>query len=260
MSAKRGSVEWWTDYLTHGHKLEGMARWLFPRLPMSPRCKICSVPFKGFGRILSPFGWSPSAKNPRMCGFCSHRLPVGGADVPVAVLVVDVCGYTTMSEGLSGIEVAAKMNTFFERASTILMANDALIDKYLGDAVQALFLTGICGDDYVACAIRAAEALAREFSEGELRVRVAVHQGIAFVGNVGTPGMVDLTAMGDVVNTCHRLQGVATAGAVITDEETWTMIGSPPGWEASGFELKGKAERVATRQRVSFGSAHDPVG
>ncbi len=245
----RGSTEWWTDYLTHGHRLEGIARFLFPKLPSSPRCKICSVPFSGFGRLLAPFGWSPSRKNPRMCGFCSERLPTGGADVPVAVLLVDVCDYTGLSERLPGNEVAEKMNAFFSLVASILMEYDALVDKYLGDAVQALFLPGVCGDDFVSKSVEAATSLARELSVGEIRVRVAVLHGTAFVGNVGTSAMVDLTAMGDVVNTCHRLQGAAEVGSVIVGEETWRQIGAPGGWTSLSTTLKGKAEPVAARQR-----------
>ena len=246
---ERGSTEWWADYLTHGHRLEGLARILFPRLPSGPRCKICLVPFSGFGKVLGPFGWSPSRKNPSMCGFCSERLPAGGAEVPVAVLVADVCGYTSLSENENDKVVAQKMNAFFERASSILMTHDALIDKFLGDAVQALFLPGACGPEFVIRAVRAAEAIATAYSAGEIKVRVAVVSGIAFVGNVGAQGMVDLTAMGDVVNTCHRLQGVAGVGSVIVTEETWREAGRPEGWVAQSIAVKGKAEPVATRQR-----------
>lgn len=141
----KGSEEWWIDYLTHGHQLEGMARWLFPKLPSNPRCKICNVPFKGFGKIFSRFGWSPSRKNPKMCGFCSDRLPTGGANVEVAILVVDVRGYTSLSESMDPSELVNKLNVFFNTCTDALMRHDALIDKYLGDAVQALFLPGVAG-------------------------------------------------------------------------------------------------------------------
>ena len=248
--SKKGTEEWWQQYLTQGHQLEGIARVLFPRLPGGERCKVCSVPFGGFGRIFRLFGWAPSSKNPRLCGFCSDRLPAGGANVQVAVLVADVRGYTSMSERLSGQEVAAKMNRFFESCTSTLMEHDALIDKYLGDAVQALFLPGIAGADYVRSAVRAALALSKEFQEAGLPVGVGIHCGEAFVGNVGIAGIIDLTAMGDVVNTVHRLQGMAAPGEVIVTDAVYESFGADSigefesGWSRLDLELKGKTDKV----------------
>lgn len=239
---ERGSEAWWVDYLTHGHQLEGMARWLFPKLPSNPRCKICNVPFGGFGRLLSRFGWSPSKKNPAMCGFCSERLPAGGADVPVAILVVDVRGYTSLSETVSPGELVAQMSSFFNFSTEILMRHDALIDKYLGDAVQALFLPGVAGDDYVRSAYEAGrEILARV---QDLPIGVSIHAGTCYVGNVGSNHIVDLTAMGDVVNTTHRLQSSASAGSMVVSSFVYERLGLS-GWESLELDLKGKAERFS---------------
>jgi adenylate cyclase len=244
MKATRGSEEWWIQYLTEGHQLEGMARWLFPRLPGGERCKVCSVPFQGFGRFFKHFGWAPSSKNPRMCGFCSDRLPPGGANVELAVLVVDVRGYTSMSEQMSGLEVAEKMNKFFHDSTEILMTNDALIDKYLGDAVQALFLPGIAGKSFVESAVRAAKSISEHFAAKELPVGVTIHTGEAFVGNVGSAGIIDLTAMGDVVNTTHRLQSLAGAAEIVISEAVMKNI-QEEGWEPVKSMLKGKAEEFS---------------
>lgn len=179
-----------------------------------------------------------------MCGFCSERLPPGGADVEVAVLVVDVRGYTALSETLSGPEVADKMGRFFDRSTQILMEHDALIDKYLGDAIQALFLPGIAGQDYRRQAVQAALKLADDLRH-ELPVGIAVHSGRCFVGNVGAGGMVDLTAMGDVVNTVHRLQGHAKAGEVIVSSELVSLVPERASWQADDLMLKGKSEPFA---------------
>ena len=241
MGAKpvRGSEEWWVDYLTHGHQLEGMARWLFPRLPSNPRCKICGVPFNGFGKMFGRFGWSPSKKNPKMCGFCSERLPAGGADVPVAILVVDVRGYTTLSETMAPSELLPRIQAFFNLGTDILMSHDALIDKYLGDAIQALFLPGVAGEEYIKCAFRAGQEILAQFKD--LPIGVSIHSGISFVGNVGSNHIVDLTAMGDVVNTTHRLQGSAKAGTMVVSAEVYQAMGIS-GWQELNLDLKGKAE------------------
>jgi adenylate cyclase len=243
---EKGSEEWWMDYLTHGHQLEGMARWLFPKLPSSPRCKICSVPFKGFGKIFSRFGWSPSRKNPKMCGFCSDRLPTGGADVPVAILVVDVRGYTSLSETMQPTELVNKLNVFFNTCTNVLMHHDALIDKYLGDAVQALFLPGVAGGNYIQCAYDAGAVILQNFKY--LPIGVTIHSGSCFVGNVGSNQMVDLTAMGDVVNTTHRLQTAASAGTMVISEHVYNTLHLTE-WTKLDLELKGKAEPFTAYQK-----------
>src|SRR3970040_2423483 len=84
--SQQGNEDWWRDHLVKGPRLEHLARRLFPLLPSSPRCKICFVPFAGFGLPLRFLGWSPSRKNPRLCTWCCERMPPGGAEVDIAAL------------------------------------------------------------------------------------------------------------------------------------------------------------------------------
>ena len=251
--AERGSEEWWRDYLTRGHRLEGVARALFPLLPSNPRCKVCRVPFKGFGHVLRLFGWSPSSKNPTICGLCSGRLPAGGAEVEVAVLVADVRGYTTLSENTPPMELAATMSRLFDLLTRELVAHDALIDKYMGDGLQALFISGVAGPDYEARALQAALSAQRALLDASQDVRtlpvgIAIHAGRAFVGNVGAQGMVDLTAMGDVVNIANRLQGFAAGGQIVLGEDLYqrhrALLGE---LRPIALSLKGKKEPYAAR-------------
>lgn len=174
-----------------------------------------------------------------MCGFCSERLPTGGADVPVAILVVDVRGYTSLSETMPPTELVAKLNAFFNTCTSILMHHDALIDKYLGDAVQALFLPGVAGEDYVRCAYRAGQEILAQFKD--LPIGVSIHAGVSYVGNVGSDHIVDLTAMGDVVNTTHRLQSAASEGTMVVSSDVYQSLGLN-GWYEMALDLKGKAE------------------
>lgn len=230
MKAARGSEEWWRDYLVNGHRLEGMARFLFPRLPSSPRCKVCHAPFKGFGKLMRPFGWSPSLKNPNICGFCSDRLPAGGAEIQVAVIVADVRGYTQLSETMPPQELAALMSEFFQLATTTFTNHGALIDKYMGDAIQVLFIPGVAGPNFMRHALDAAVELRDKLALGTANVRalpigIAVHGGDAFVGNVGGGGVVDLTAMGSVVNVVNRIQGEAKPGEVLVSDCVVSLLG-----------------------------------
>src|SRR5689334_21895222 len=87
------------------------------RLPRAPRCAVCGAPYHGIGgRILRPFGFAPSRKNPRLCVRCFETVPGGGREMDVGVLFADVRDFTTLSERQRPDEVAAMLNRFYESA------------------------------------------------------------------------------------------------------------------------------------------------
>ena len=245
---------WWKDYLTKGHRLEHQARRIFPFLPAPPRCKICFVPFGGLGRPLRYLGWSPSRKNPRLCTWCCERLPLGGAEVDIAVLFADVRNYTSLAEQLPGPDVAALVNRFYQVATQALIDHDAIIDKLLGDSVMALFIPGIAGSRYREMAVRAGEALLRGNGYGTpdgplLPLGVGIHAGPAFVGNVGAEGVVDFTAIGDTVNVASRIQAQAAAGTILMSEAVYAAVADRYGeLKSRSLALKGKQEPVVVRE------------
>jgi len=107
--------------------------------------------------------------------------------------------------------------------------SDAIIDKLIGDEVMALFIPGIAGEQYRGHAARAAADLLKAFGYGSggapwLEVGVGVHAGPAFVGNLGADGMVDVTALGDAVNTASRLQGMASGGDAVLGESVYAGV------------------------------------
>src|ERR1700739_2958055 len=87
------SSQQWRVLLTEGHGRLVKAGHMFRCLPSAPRCKICNNPFAGpAGHLLAAAGFSPSRKNPNLCSRCCDALPVGGAEVDIAVLFADVRG------------------------------------------------------------------------------------------------------------------------------------------------------------------------
>lgn len=252
--SQQGNEVWWQDHLVKGHRLEHLARRLFPLLPSSPRCKVCFVPFAGLGLPLRFLGWSPSRKNPRLCTWCCERMPLGGAEVDIAVLFADVRNYTALVEQLPAPEAAALMNRFYQVATHVLIDHDAIIDKLLGDSVMALFIPGVAGPGYREMAVRAGEALLRGVGYGTpegpwLPLGVGIHAGPAFVGNVGAEGVVDFTAIGDTVNVASRIQAQAAAGTILLSEAVQAAVADRYGaLEARSLTLKGKQEPVAVRE------------
>jgi adenylate cyclase len=175
-------------------------------------------------------------------------LPPGGAEVDIAVLFADVRGSTSLAEHISPTEFAAHMNRFYETATRVLLAHDAVIDKMVGDEVMALFIPGYGGRAYRRRAAEAARALILALGYGPgsqpwLPVGIAVHCGTAFVGNVGGTGVTDFTALGDTVNTAARLQARAGPGEVVFTPELYKLIESEhPAVAPETVTVRGKEE------------------
>lgn len=153
----------------------------------------------------------------------SPDMPVlGGTRREVTVLFSDIRGFTTMSEQLAPEEVVELLNEYFQRACAALLAEEATIDKFIGDAVMAEFGAPLAQPDHADRAVRAAIALQRaaldfahwvksRFPDRELApfaVGIGLHTGAAIIGNIGSQWRMEYTAVGDTVNTASRLEGM----------------------------------------------------
>ena len=227
------SSQHWAKVLNDGHASLVAARHVFRYLPSAPRCKGCNNPFGGLaGHVLGVAGFRPSRKNPNLCTFCCDVLPAGGAEVDIAVLFADVRGSTALGERTDIADFAALLNRFYSAATQTLLRHDAVIDKLIGDEVMAFFVQGISGPRYRQRAIQAGADLLKAVGYGTpdgpwLDVGVAVHAGVAYVGNVGG-AVVDFTALGRPVNAAARMQQRAAGGELlvasgVADELTVNM-------------------------------------
>jgi adenylate cyclase len=215
-------------------------------VPADPRCKLCYAPFGGLGRVL---GIRPSRKNPNFCRACFESVPVGGHDREVGVFFADLRGFTGWSEGRAPEVVASTLATFYAVATEALMAHDAILDKYVGDGVMALFLTDMptMGERTCDVMLASAEQLiaAMRARALPLGVGVGVHFGTAWVGNVGEGEMKDFTALGDVVNVAARLQGHAEPGQVVISDDVFVRLHTSVAATQQSFAVKGREEVVA---------------
>lgn len=243
----------WRKLLIEGHRPMKVAHAIFRRLPTEPRCKLCHNPFGGVGgKLVGLFGFRPSRKNPNLCRQCCDGLPPGGAEVEIAVLFADVRGSTGLGAHLGTSEYATLLNRFYVAATRALIKHDAIIDKLIGDEVMALFIPGICGQQYRRRAAQAALDLLEAVGYGSdhpwLSVGVCLHAGPAFVGNVGAAGMVDFTALGDTVNIAARLQHAAGSGDVVITEEIYDDVRERfPELEPREVTLPGREEALLVR-------------
>ena len=241
----------WRDVLTHGH---GSSRLAF--LPGFPRCATCHTPFGSIGgRMGRLLGRRPSRKSPNLCNHCDELMPPGGAEVDIAVLFADVRGSTGLGERMGPSAFATLLNRFYKAAHGALLANEAMIDKMIGDEVMALFIPGFCGPDpkYRVAAVRAAVDLMRSAGYGGrgepwLPLGIGVHAGPAYVGKVGSEGVYDFTALGDTVNSAARLQAQAGPGEIVLSEAVYQAVADRfPNLEQKTVSLRGRDETIMIR-------------
>ena len=244
----------WRTLLLEGHNKAKRIHALFRHLPSEPRCKLCYNPFGGpGGKLVGLFGFKPSPKNPNFCSKCCDGLPPGGTEIDIAVLFADVRDSTPTAERMTSTAYADLLNRYYLAASRVLLRYDAIIDKFIGDEVMALFIPGIAGEQYRERAAEAAIELLEAVGNGAksgpwIDIGVGVHAGMAYVGNVGPEGMTDLTALGDTVNTAARMQGLARAGEAVLGEPVCGNIRlRHPDVPLKQATVKGRAEPVSIR-------------
>ncbi|MDR3091011.1 MAG: adenylate/guanylate cyclase domain-containing protein [Clostridiales bacterium] len=176
----------------------------------------------------------------------------------IAVLFVDVRGFTTMTEKLRDEpETVVKiLNEYLELTSTSVFNNGGSVDKFVGDATMALFNGFVPLDDYVYRSVLAAwdivtggAAVNKSINEKygvDLGFGVGVNCGEAIVGNLGPSFRKDYTAIGDTVNTAARLESNAKRGNVLISREVYEEIkGRGVSAESIGeIPLKGKNVKI----------------
>lgn len=177
-----------------------------------------------------------------------NRLELKGERHIVTVFFMDIRGFTKLSEKLPAEEVVKILNKYFDIATKVLFKHDGTVDKFIGDAVMALFNAPTKVKDHEIKAVKAAIEIQKMIKEwGKIEVGIGIHTGEAVVGNIGSKHKMDYTAIGDVVNTASRLEGQTKGGEVIVSKNVYDKImESNLSAKAthSKVELKGKAKVV----------------
>ena len=185
----------------------------------------------------------------------TDSLGLGGKLCDIAVLFVDIRGFTTMSEILTPQEVVSILNRYLSLTTDCIMKNHGTLDKFVGDCTMAIWNAPIEQEDYVMNACKAAvdmvegsKALSQELLEKFGRTvsfGIGVHCGSAVVGNIGAEMRMDFTAIGDTVNTSARLEANAPAGKIYISREVVDRLGSRILTTSlgDGISLKGKSNK-----------------
>lgn len=184
------------------------------------------------------------------------QLPTAGQRMRVTVLFSDIRGFTQMSERMLPEEVVAFLNAYLSRMVEAIFAHGGTLDKYMGDGIMAFFGAPVEVPDHAERAVKAALAMrdaleafnAERIRHGESPIAfgIGLHTGECVVGNIGTSLRLDYTAVGDVVNTASRLEGLTKEhGAdILMSHDTYQEVA---GWAQAraieGVALRGKHVR-----------------
>jgi PAS domain S-box-containing protein len=163
-----------------------------------------------------------------------EKVQLGGTRQTISVLFADVRGFSTFSESQEPEFVVGVINRFFTVAAEAILLHEGVIDKFMGDAVMALFNTPFLPQaDHALRAARAALAMMYDIRalheqlppDQHLWVGAGLHTGEAILGNVGSPDRLDFSAIGDAVNLAKRLQEIAGPGQILISQAAYQQIG-----------------------------------
>ena len=213
---------------------------------------------------------SCSQENPEIARFCLACGAPLGEEAPrreerrfVSVVFVDLVGFTSRSEQLDPEDVRAILTPYHETVRDELESFGGVVEKFVGDAVMAVFGAPTAHGDDPERAVRAAlavreavTALNAAHPELELRIRGAVNTGEAVVSLSARPALGEAMVAGDVVNTASRLQQHAPVGEIVVGEETYRATRSAIGYEPlEAVTAKGKTAPLEAWRAVAAVSA-----
>ena len=168
-----------------------------------------------FGKVVDP-----EVRDYLMSGAGKASLgeALGGETREVSVLFCDIRSFTAMSEKMAAAEVVSLLNRYFTALGQCITAHHGIINKYIGDAIMAIFGAPVASqnsaEDAFAAALdmrKALEKVNKEFAEDglpQLRFGIGIHTGPVFAGTIGAENRMEYTVIGDTVNTASRLESL----------------------------------------------------
>lgn len=199
------------------------------------------------------------------------KIVLGGENRNIAVLFVDIRGFTPMSESLEPEQVVGILNEYLQLTTQSVFNNGGTLDKFIGDATMAIFNAPFDLEDYVYKAVCTARDIAAGSAALEQKLMerfgrtisfgIGVNCGNAVVGNIGCEYRMDYTAIGDTVNTAARLESKAGPGEILVSQAVYELLRERVSMEYVGqLQLKGKKEpanvyRVAVKEPKEGGGA-----
>jgi len=196
------------------------------------------IPIRGpLSLLFKPFGIKKSRMHPNLCTICESMftrvMKQKQIPITITILFADIRGYTDLSQNIEASKVNELLHHFYDRCSAAIWEKDGIINKFIGDAVLAIFNFPLSREEHVANAVSVALQLQRNCknlkaeiglsNEQTLGVGIGIHTGECFMGEVGT-SYKDFTAIGPVVNLASRLQGAAGANEILVSKDVFSYV------------------------------------
>ena len=190
-----------------------------------------------FSVLFNMIGIKKSKMHPNLCTYCESNFAkiMKQKQIPVSttILFADIRGYTDLSQQIEAVKMNELLHHFYDRCSAAVWERDGIVNKFIGDAVLAIFNFPLIRERHVQNAVSAAVQLQKDCLHMKaeiglsdihtLGVGIGIHTGESYIGEVGTT-YKDFTAIGPVVNLTSRLQGAAGIGEIMVTEEVLNHV------------------------------------
>jgi class 3 adenylate cyclase len=161
----------------------------------------------------------------------SPSLPsLGGERQVITILFMDFCNFSATAQHFAPDQLLQLLNSYFAELATAIFENGGYMDKIMGDGFMALFNVPAPLPDHASMAVRAALHMRRQLlrhnklHEVQMNIRVGIHTGEAVVGNIGTPRLMNYTAIGEAVNLAKRLEESSEPGQILLSAATRNLL------------------------------------
>ena len=187
------------------------------------------------------------------------KVSLGGESLKVTILFTDIRSFTTISEKMEPQQLVGLLNEYFTEMVGIVMNEGGVVDKYIGDAIMAVFGAPVRKPDDAVRAVRAAVRMRRALTKlnerlaergiPPLRTGIGIHTGPVIAGNIGSERRMEYTVIGDAVNLASRLESSTKELGVnvLISEDTWALVKhAVVGRPVKEIHVKGRAAPVMT--------------
>jgi adenylate cyclase len=193
----------------------------------------------------------------------SHEIELGGEERECTILFSDLRGFTSLCEGRSPVEILALLNRYFSRMTAVVDTHGGVVDKFIGDALMALYGVPVAAEDHAQRAVESALGMQVALTElnnelglttgpftNQIRIGIGLATGEVVAGNMGSTERLNYTVIGDAVNLSARLEGLSKNYCVsnVIADATWEAAGQPLALELDRVRVQGQTEvhRVRT--------------
>lgn len=202
----------------------------------------------------------------------NRKVDLGGENIVATILFSDIRNFTSMSERMSPEEVVSMLNTYFSYITRPIMEHRGVINKFIGDAVMAIFTPHLGSDNHVEDAINAALGMRQGLKElnesGMLKYQVqfgvGLNSGALIAGNIGTEKRFEYTVIGDTVNVASRMESLSKplGHDLILSQSTVELMSSEFKSalileKSDPVQIKGKAEPASVYKLIDSKKIHE---